>query len=135
MSRRLRLASAFMIIAVGVALALHMSPSRAGSTVDPAPARAVGGVAIPVEDMDRSVDFYSTVLFFEKVSDVQTSGPETERLLGVPGARAQHSYAGAGGDQFAAGVGEDNGLDDRSPGINAQPRHVWEPPLPGDGRW
>jgi catechol 2,3-dioxygenase-like lactoylglutathione lyase family enzyme len=89
MSRRFRLASAFMIIALGVALALHMSPSRAGSTVDPAPARAVGGVAIPVEDMDRSVDFYSTVLFFEKVSDVQTSGPETERLLGVPGARVR----------------------------------------------
>jgi len=89
MSRRLRLAPAFLIIALGVALALHMSPSRAGSPVDAATARAVGGVAITVEDMDRSVDFYSTALFFEKVSDVQAAGPEIERLLGVPGARVR----------------------------------------------
>src|SRR6266849_2995720 len=89
MTRRLRLAPALLVVALGVALALHMSPSRAGSTVDPAPARAVGGVAITVEDMDRSVDFYSTALFFEKVSDVQTSGPKIERLLGVPGARVR----------------------------------------------
>jgi len=89
MSRRRHLAPALLIIALGVALALHMSPSRAGSTVDPAPARAVGGVAITVQDMDRSVDFYSTVLFFEKVSDVETSGPEIERWLGVPEARVR----------------------------------------------
>ena len=89
MSRRFRLAPAFLIIALGVALALHMSPSRAGSPVDAATARAVGGVAITVEDMDRSVDFYSTALFFEKVSDVQAAGPEIERLLGVPGARVR----------------------------------------------
>src|SRR5438876_6828347 len=89
MSRRFRLAPAFLIIALGVALALHMSPSRAGSPVDAATARAVGGVAITVEDMDRSIDFYSTVLFFEKMSDVQAAGPEIERLFGVPGARVR----------------------------------------------
>jgi catechol 2,3-dioxygenase-like lactoylglutathione lyase family enzyme len=85
MSGRLRLAPAFLVIALGVALAFHMSPSGAGSTVNPAPASAVGGVAITVGDMDRSVEFYSTVLFFEKVSDVQASGPAIERLLGVAG--------------------------------------------------
>jgi len=89
MSPRLRLAPALLIVALGVALAFHMAPSRAGSTVDPAPARAVHGVAITVEDMERSVAFYSTVLFFEKVSDVRTSGPEVERLLGVAGARVR----------------------------------------------
>jgi catechol 2,3-dioxygenase-like lactoylglutathione lyase family enzyme len=87
MSGRLRLAPALVVVALGVALALHMSPSGAGSTVDPAPARAVGGVAITVEDMDRSVAFYTDVLFFEKVSDVQTSAPGIGRLLGVTGAR------------------------------------------------
>jgi catechol 2,3-dioxygenase-like lactoylglutathione lyase family enzyme len=87
MRGRLRLAPAFLVVALGVALALHMSPSGAGSTVDPALARAVGGVAITVESMDRSLAFYSDVLFFEKVSDVQKSGPEIERLLGVAGAR------------------------------------------------
>jgi catechol 2,3-dioxygenase-like lactoylglutathione lyase family enzyme len=88
-STRRRLAPALLIVALGVALAFHMAPSRAGSTVDPAPTRAVHGVAITVEDMERSVAFYSTVLFFEKVSDVRTSGPEVERLLGVAGARVR----------------------------------------------
>src|SRR5438067_5100331 len=89
MSARLRLAPALLVVALGVALAVHMSPSRAGSTVDPAPTRAVHGVAITVADMERSVAFCSTVLFFEKVSDVQASAPEIERLLGVAGARVR----------------------------------------------
>ncbi len=92
MRRRLRLAPALLVVALGVALALHMSPSGAGSTVNPAPASTVGavsGVAITVADMDRSVAFYSTVLFFDKVSDVQTSGSSIDRLLGVAGARVR----------------------------------------------
>jgi catechol 2,3-dioxygenase-like lactoylglutathione lyase family enzyme len=92
MSARLRLAPALLVTLLGVALALHMSPSGAGSTVNPAPTSpvsAVGGVAIPVADMDRSVAFYSTVLFFDTVSDVQTSGPPIDRLLGVTGARVR----------------------------------------------
>ena len=92
MSARLRLAPALLVTLLGVALALHMSPSGAGSTVNPAPTSpvsAVGGVAIPVADMDRSVAFYSTVLFFDTVSDVQTSGPSIDRLLGVTGARVR----------------------------------------------
>ena len=92
MSARLRLAPALLVALLGVGLALHMSPSGAGSTVNPAPTSpvsAVGGVAITVADMDRSVAFYSTVLFFEKVSDVQTSGASIDRLLGVTGARVR----------------------------------------------
>jgi catechol 2,3-dioxygenase-like lactoylglutathione lyase family enzyme len=92
MSGRLSLVPAFLVVALGVALALHMSPSGAGSTVNPAPASTVGavdGVAITVADMDRSVAFYSTVLFFEKVSDVQTSGPSIDQLLGAAGARVR----------------------------------------------
>src|SRR5207245_9040801 len=103
MSRRFRLAPAFLIIALGVALALHMSPSRAGSPVDAATARAVGGVAITVEDMDRSVDFYSTALFVEKVSDVQAAGPEIERRLRVPGARGGAVALRLGGWGHVAG--------------------------------
>jgi len=74
MSRRLRIAPVLLVGALGAALVLHMSPSRAGSTVDPAPTRAVDGVAVTVADMDRAVTFYSTVLFFDKVSDVRTAG-------------------------------------------------------------
>ncbi len=40
-----------------------------------------------VADMDRSVDFYSRVLSFEKVSDVEVVGAEYERLQGVFGLR------------------------------------------------
>ena len=87
MSRAPRVALALLIVVLGLGLALHMSLSRAGSTADLATARAVAGVSITVANMDRSIDFYSTVLFFEKVSDVETSGPQVERLLGVPGLR------------------------------------------------
>ena len=86
LSGRLRLAPAFLVSAIGVALVLYMSPARAGSTVNPAPARAVNGVAITVSDMDRAVAFYSTVLFFEMVSDVRSSGPEVDSLFGMRGA-------------------------------------------------
>ena len=75
MSRRLRLTPVLLVAALGVALLVHMSPSRAGSAVDPAPTRAVDGVALTVADMDRAVTFYSTVLFFDKVSDTRTTGP------------------------------------------------------------
>ena len=86
LSGRFRLAPAFLVSAIGVALVLYMSPSRAGSTVHPTPARAVNGVAITVSDMDRAVAFYSTVLFFEKAADVRSSGPEVDSLFGVRGA-------------------------------------------------
>ena len=36
-----------------------------------------------VSDMDRSVDFYTSVLTFEKVSDTERSGPEFDQLYGV----------------------------------------------------
>jgi MIP family channel proteins len=49
--------------------------------------RAVDAVAMTVADMDRSVDFYSRVLSFEKVSDVEVAGGEHERLMGVFGLR------------------------------------------------
>lgn len=75
MSRRLRLTPVLLVAALGVALLVHMSPSRAGSAVDPGPTRAVDGVALTVADMDRAVTFYSTVLFFDKVSDTRTTGP------------------------------------------------------------
>jgi catechol 2,3-dioxygenase-like lactoylglutathione lyase family enzyme len=39
--------------------------------------------------MTRSIAFYSTVLFFDKVSDVQTSGSSIDQLLGVTGARVR----------------------------------------------
>ena len=48
---------------------------------------AVDAVGMTVSEMDRSVDFYSRVLSFEKVSDVEVWGDEYERLEGLFGLR------------------------------------------------
>ncbi len=49
--------------------------------------RAVGPIGMTVADADRSVAFYSQVLGFEKVSDVEVWGREYEQLQGVFGLR------------------------------------------------
>ena len=51
--------------------------------------RAVGPVGMTVSDMDRAVAFYSNVLSFTKVSDVEVGGSAFERLQGVSDARAR----------------------------------------------
>jgi catechol 2,3-dioxygenase-like lactoylglutathione lyase family enzyme len=51
--------------------------------------RAVGPIAITVEDVDRSVDFYSRVLTFEKISDTEVAGDEVEHFFGVFGSRVR----------------------------------------------
>ena len=48
---------------------------------------AVDSVGITVSDMDRAVEFYTSVLSFEKTSDIEVSGREYELLSGVFGAR------------------------------------------------
>ena len=47
----------------------------------------VDAVGITVSDMDRAVDFYSKVLTFEKVSDVEVTGENYEHLEAVFGLR------------------------------------------------
>lgn len=48
---------------------------------------SVDAVGMTVSDMDRSVEFYSNVLSFEKVSDVEVWGTEYEHLQGIFGIR------------------------------------------------
>ena len=48
---------------------------------------AVGALGMTVSDMDRSVEFFSKVLSFEKVSDVEVAGDAYEHLAGVFGLR------------------------------------------------
>ena len=50
---------------------------------------AVDSVGLTVSDLDRSVEFYSKVLSFEKVSETESDGPEYERLEGVFGLRTK----------------------------------------------
>jgi catechol 2,3-dioxygenase-like lactoylglutathione lyase family enzyme len=47
----------------------------------------VDAIGITVSDMDRAVDFYSKVLTFEKVSDIEVAGENYEHLEGVFGLR------------------------------------------------
>lgn len=49
--------------------------------------KSVETVGVTVADMDRSVEFFSTVLSFEKVGDVEVHGSEYEKLQGVFGLR------------------------------------------------
>lgn len=49
----------------------------------------VESVGFTVSDMDRALDFYTRVLPFEKVSDVEILGSEFEHLSGVFGARVR----------------------------------------------
>ena len=48
---------------------------------------SVDAVGITVSDLDRAIEFFSTVLTFEKVSEVEVDGPEYEHLQGVFGLR------------------------------------------------
>jgi MIP family channel proteins len=50
---------------------------------------AVGTIGLTVANIDRSVAFYHDVLGFEKVSDVEVSGPAYELLTGVFGMQAR----------------------------------------------
>jgi catechol 2,3-dioxygenase-like lactoylglutathione lyase family enzyme len=75
---RIRLLLALAVLAVWAA----------GAVAAPLASR-VDAVGMTVSDADRAVDFYSTVLGFEKVSDVEVAGPDHERLLGVFGLRAR----------------------------------------------
>ena len=49
--------------------------------------RAVDSVGMTVSDMDRSVRFFTDVLTFEPVSDVELAGEQYEHLEGVFGLR------------------------------------------------
>jgi catechol 2,3-dioxygenase-like lactoylglutathione lyase family enzyme len=51
--------------------------------------RSIGPVITTVADMDRSVEFYSRVLTFEKMSDTEVAGDDLEHLFGVFGSRVR----------------------------------------------
>jgi catechol 2,3-dioxygenase-like lactoylglutathione lyase family enzyme len=61
--------------------------SVAGLLGQSAPAIRVEAVGFTVSDMDRSIDFYTRVLHFQKLSDVEHAGTAIEHLKGVFGTR------------------------------------------------
>jgi catechol 2,3-dioxygenase-like lactoylglutathione lyase family enzyme len=60
---------------------------------------AVDSIGLTVSDLDRSIAFYSKVLSFEKVSEIEVEGPEYEHLQGVFGLRMRMARLRLG-DEF-----------------------------------
>lgn len=96
-------AFAFAAIIIAITVAIMIVPqtrvasqtvpfNRLAPTVQLAQARtnavvAVESAGMTVADMDRAVEFYTQVLSFKKVSDVEVLGKEYEQLQGLFGVR------------------------------------------------
>jgi len=63
-----------------LAFALVSVPARAAG-------RGVDAIGMTVADIDRSVAFYSKILSFQKISDVEIAGSDYEHLEGIFGLR------------------------------------------------
>src|SRR5437879_12102576 len=103
----------------------NIAPSTS-SAVEKIHIRAVGPIAITVEDMGRSVDFYTRVLTFEKISDAEVAGDDVEHLFGVFGSRVRIVTLKLGSEsiellQFLAPKGRPIPVDCRSNDVWCQP--------------
>jgi len=81
-----------LLLTLGTVAAESASPSNAlaqspGRPVAQSLVQAVDSVGFTVSDVDASVEFFSKVLSFEKVSETEVTGAEYEHLQGVFGLR------------------------------------------------
>ena len=92
----------FLVCVAIATLRIGDSALRAGgATGRPAlPVSRVDGAGFTVADMDRSVEFYTRVLSFTKVSDVEVSGRDYELLSGIFGASARVVHLTLGDEQI-----------------------------------
>lgn len=86
MDTRIRVRNAFplgwfLIALIAIASLLASARGQAVSHIE--------SVGFTVSDMDKALDFYTRILPFEKISDVEVSGSEIEHLSGVFGARVR----------------------------------------------
>lgn len=65
----------------------------------PSPVTGVDSIGLTVSDLDRSIEFYSRVLSFEKVSETERAGEMYEHLLGIFGLRTRTARLRLG-DEF-----------------------------------
>lgn len=72
-----------LLLAVGLSISTVLAEQPTGQAL----VRAIDCVGMTVSDMDRAIEFYSKILSFEKVSDVEVWGGEYEHLKGVFGLR------------------------------------------------
>ena len=103
-----------------VPLIIAIAAMTLGAAAQPgAGVRSVDSIAITVSDMDRAVDFYSRVLTFQKLSDVEVIGDDVEHLSGVFGARLRIVRMRLGDesielDEYLAPKGRPIAVDSRS---------------------
>ena len=93
LERRLRI---WLLVLIATFLA---APWRqVSATINSPVVAALDSVGLTVSDIDRSVDFFTKVLSFEKVSDVEVYGSGYERLQGLFGMRARIVRMRLGGE-------------------------------------
>lgn len=92
--RRIRytLLACFTVFAIAISPYQQAYPQVASQAVQSAaqsqqPVLAVESIGITVSDMDKAVSFYSQVLPFQKISDVEVLGSDYEQLQGLFGIR------------------------------------------------
>src|SRR5215813_2930347 len=85
------------LLATGAFFTSAQAPVARGQQIH---IRSIGPVITTVADMDRSVEFYSRVLTFEKVSDSEVAGDDLEHLFGVFGSRARIVRMRLGGESI-----------------------------------
>lgn len=104
------------LLATGAFFASAQAPVTAAQQIH---IHSIGPVITTVADMDRSVEFYSRVLTFERVSDTEVAGDELEHFFGVFGSRARIVRMHLGSEsielvQFLAPRGRPIPIDSRS---------------------
>jgi catechol 2,3-dioxygenase-like lactoylglutathione lyase family enzyme len=83
---RPRFLKSFVAVCLAAWCAALCSPSRAEDPAAPT-AVAVGPIGITVSDLDRAVEFYTTVLGFERLAEEERAGEAEEHLFGLFGVR------------------------------------------------
>src|SRR5574341_169508 len=84
---REKLVRTLLIVCFLAAIGLPIQTTQAQTSPAQGQVTEVAAVGMTVSDIDRAVDFYSKVLSFEKVSDVEVWGREYKHLKGVFGLR------------------------------------------------
>jgi len=100
-------------------LTLLLAAAPAGAAAGPPPVTAVDSVGLTVSDLDRSLDFYTRVLTFEKISENEAAGEAYERLYGIFGLRIRTARLRLGEEcieltEFLAPKGRPAPVDSRS---------------------
>jgi catechol 2,3-dioxygenase-like lactoylglutathione lyase family enzyme len=100
-NRKDRISQSAILLALALLLlgaSLQTTPAAAQQATTASLVRAVESTGMTVSDMDRSVEFFSKVLSFEKVSDAEVIGEQYEHLQGVFGLRMRVVKMKLGGE-------------------------------------